>query len=201
MRSTSMPSRLSLPRRRRPSIPTATCGRTGTTPHEPRSRPSTRKGENDGVLRDGSLIDSFEADTEGLIRARREDVFVPVEIGQVVSVDCDEVGGFARVVKFEGDAETGWSFFTSSWGRRPSWPPRTWSSPTTTGATRPMSRSMEADAGVALQVGDVARPPWGCAPRLLHAGSADRLLDRRYRRLCSGHQHRCDRLAPSDTCG
>lgn len=61
-----------------------------------------------GFYETGVAIDSFEADTDGLIRARREGVFVPVEIGQVVSVDCDEVGGFARVVKFEGNAETGW---------------------------------------------------------------------------------------------
>jgi hypothetical protein len=55
-----------------------------------------------GFYETGVAIDSFEADTDGLIRARREGVFVPVEI------DCDEVGGFARVVKFEGNAETGW---------------------------------------------------------------------------------------------
>lgn len=61
-----------------------------------------------GFYETGAFVDSFEADTDGLIRARREKVFIPVEIGQVVSVDCDEVGGFARVVKFEGDAETGW---------------------------------------------------------------------------------------------
>lgn len=63
-----------------------------------------------GFYETGVFVDSFEADSDGLIRARREDVFVPVEIGQVVSVYCDEVGGFARFVKFEGDAETGWVF-------------------------------------------------------------------------------------------
>jgi hypothetical protein len=61
-----------------------------------------------GFYEMGVFVDSFEPGADGLIRARREDVFVPIEIGQVVSVDCDEVGGFARVVKFEGDAETGW---------------------------------------------------------------------------------------------
>lgn len=61
-----------------------------------------------GFYEMGVFVDSFEADADGLIRARREDVFVPVEIGQVVSIDCDEVGGFARVVKFEGDPEAGW---------------------------------------------------------------------------------------------
>lgn len=61
-----------------------------------------------GFYETGVFVDSFEADADGLIRAHREDVFIPVEIGQVVSVDCDETGGFARVVRFEGDAETGW---------------------------------------------------------------------------------------------
>lgn len=61
-----------------------------------------------GFYETGVFVDSFEADADGLIRARREDVFFPVEIGQVVSVDCDEAGGFARVVKFEGDPRTGW---------------------------------------------------------------------------------------------
>ncbi len=61
-----------------------------------------------GFYEMGVFVDSFEADADGLVRARREDVFVPVEIGQVVSVDCDEVGGFARVVKYERDAEAGW---------------------------------------------------------------------------------------------
>lgn len=61
-----------------------------------------------GFYETGVFVDSFEADADGLIRAHREDVFIPVEIGQVVSVDCDETGGFARVVRFEGDSETGW---------------------------------------------------------------------------------------------
>lgn len=88
-----------------------TSGRTGMTPHKPRSRPSTRKREkNSGLLRDESLRRLLRGrrDADGLIRARREDVFVPVEIGQVVSVDRDEAGGFAQVVKFDGDPETGW---------------------------------------------------------------------------------------------
>lgn len=61
-----------------------------------------------GFYETGVFVDSFEPGADGLIRARREDVFLPFEIGQVVSVDCDDVGGFARVVKFEGDRETGW---------------------------------------------------------------------------------------------
>lgn len=56
----------------------------------------------------GIFVNSFEPDPGGLIRARRDDVFVSIEIGLVVSVDSDEVGGFARVVRFEGDSETGW---------------------------------------------------------------------------------------------
>lgn len=61
-----------------------------------------------GFYEMGVFVDSFEADADGLIRARREDVFVPVEIGWIVSVDCDEVGGFARVVRFERGPENGW---------------------------------------------------------------------------------------------
>lgn len=60
-----------------------------------------------GFYEMGVFVDSCEADADGLIRARREDVFVPVEIGQLVSIECDDFGGFARVVKFEGYPETG----------------------------------------------------------------------------------------------
>lgn len=64
-----------------------------------------------GFYEMGVFVDSFEPDADGFIRARREDVFVPIEIGQIVSVDCDDVGGFARVVKFEDDPETRWVCF------------------------------------------------------------------------------------------
>ncbi|HZK05894.1 MAG TPA: hypothetical protein VFC82_08610 [Actinomycetaceae bacterium] len=49
----------------------------------------------------------FDTDTDGNIRARREDVYCPVEVGEVVSVDCDELGTFPRVVRLEGHPETG----------------------------------------------------------------------------------------------
>ena len=55
----------------------------------------------------GIYVDSFDTDTDGNIRARREDVYCTVEVEQVVSVDCDELATFARVVRFEGCPETG----------------------------------------------------------------------------------------------
>lgn len=60
-----------------------------------------------GFYEPGIYVDSFDTDADGFIRARREDVYCPVEVGQAVSVDCDDVATFARVVRFEGYPETG----------------------------------------------------------------------------------------------
>lgn len=61
-----------------------------------------------GFYEPAIYVDSFDTDADGFIRARREDVYCrPIEVGQVVSVDCDELGTVARVVRFEGHPDTG----------------------------------------------------------------------------------------------
>lgn len=59
-----------------------------------------------GFYEPGIYVDSFDTDADGFIRARGEAVYCPVEVGKVVSVDCDELGTFARVVRIEGHPET-----------------------------------------------------------------------------------------------
>lgn len=76
-----------------------------------------------GFYEPGLYVDSLDTDTDtdtdadGLIRARREDVYCPVKVGQVVSVDCDEFGTFARVVRFEGHPKTGFVLLEELSGR------------------------------------------------------------------------------------
>lgn len=55
-----------------------------------------------GFYRPGIYVDSFDTDADGFIRAHRDGVCCPVEIGGIVSVDSDELGTFARVVRIEG---------------------------------------------------------------------------------------------------
>jgi long-subunit acyl-CoA synthetase (AMP-forming) len=70
-----------------------------------------------GFYEPGIYVDSFDADADGNIRARREDVYCPVEVGQVVSVDCDDLGTFARIVRFEGHPEAGFVFLKELSGK------------------------------------------------------------------------------------
>jgi hypothetical protein len=70
-----------------------------------------------GFYEPGVYVDSFGTDAAGFIRARREDVYCPVEVGQVFSVDCDELGTFARVVRFEGHPESGFVFLKELSGK------------------------------------------------------------------------------------
>lgn len=63
-----------------------------------------------GFYEPGIYVDLFDPEADGIIRARREDVYCPIEVGQVVAFDCDELGTFARVVSFEGHPETGLVF-------------------------------------------------------------------------------------------
>jgi len=70
-----------------------------------------------GFYEPGIYVDSFDTDADGNIRARREDVYCTVEVGAVVSVDCDELGTFARVVRFEGHPETGFVFLRELIGK------------------------------------------------------------------------------------
>lgn len=59
-----------------------------------------------GFYEPGIYVESFDTDAYGFIPARRDDVYGPVSIGSIVSVDCYELASFARVVKFEGHPET-----------------------------------------------------------------------------------------------
>ncbi len=55
-----------------------------------------------------ALVDVLDSDPDGYFRAYNEDVFVPLEIGQVVFVHCDDAGIFARVVMFEPNGGPDW---------------------------------------------------------------------------------------------
>lgn len=83
-----------------------------------------------GFYEPGIDIDSFEPVPDGLLRVCRVDE--AYAIGAKVAID-DEIMGFARVVKFEGDAASGW-------GRRLTGPLWTWSSPRRTGVIRSPER-------------------------------------------------------------
>ena len=61
-----------------------------------------------GFYEPGICVDSFEPDPDGLLRARRHELEEDYAIGEIVPVDDDEIMGFARVVRFEGDPATGW---------------------------------------------------------------------------------------------
>ena len=50
-------------------------------------------------------VDSFEPDPDGLLRVWRYEVEEGYGVG---SIEEDEIMGFARVVRFEGDRATGW---------------------------------------------------------------------------------------------
>lgn len=61
-----------------------------------------------GFYEPGICIDSFEPDPDGLIRVRRHVVEETYDVGEVIPITDDELMGFARVVRYEGDAFTGW---------------------------------------------------------------------------------------------
>lgn len=61
-----------------------------------------------GFYEPGIGVDSFKPDPDGLLRVRRYQVEEAYDVGDIVSIDDDEIMGFARVVRFEGDPATGW---------------------------------------------------------------------------------------------
>lgn len=60
-----------------------------------------------GFYEPGTFVDSFEPDDDGNLQARREAVYGTVEVGQVVSVECDDLATFVRVLSIEGHPESG----------------------------------------------------------------------------------------------
>lgn len=61
-----------------------------------------------GFYEPGICVDSFEPDPDGLIRVRRYDVEGTYDVGEIVTITDDELMGFARVVRYEGDVFTGY---------------------------------------------------------------------------------------------
>lgn len=60
-----------------------------------------------GFYEPGICIHSFEPDADGLIRVRRYDVEETYDLGEILTITDDELMGFARVVRYEGDVFTG----------------------------------------------------------------------------------------------
>ena len=61
-----------------------------------------------GFYEPGICVDSLEPDRDGLIRVRRYDVEETFDVGETITITDDELMGFARVVRYEGDVFTGW---------------------------------------------------------------------------------------------
>ena len=89
-----------------------------------------------GFYEPGIGAGSFEPDPDGLLRVRRCEVEEAYDIGEVVSIDDDEIMGFARVMRLQGDPARSWICLEQLAGTsRPTRPRWTWSFPTTTDAT------------------------------------------------------------------
>ena len=61
-----------------------------------------------GFYEPGFCVDSFEPGADGLIRVRRYDVEEAYDLGEIITITDDELMGFARVVRYEADADFGW---------------------------------------------------------------------------------------------
>lgn len=61
-----------------------------------------------GFYEPGICIDSFAPYPDGFIRVRRYDVEETYDVGTIVPITDDEIMGFARVVRYEGDVLTGY---------------------------------------------------------------------------------------------